>query len=156
MMYSTAETVREHSVRLKAYEIWLNRGCPHGTAEQDWHEAERRLAAEAASSLVAGTAATADESVGGQAQFTRDASQSPVRQASGLDAVRVARLEPSQSGQEAEALSGAEGRPSGGSSRSRKRANNNKANESSAVASPAAGRSRRGRVSSGRTGTRRR
>jgi Protein of unknown function (DUF2934) len=35
----------EHrSVRELAYQLWKARGCPDGTAEQDWQEAERQLA----------------------------------------------------------------------------------------------------------------
>jgi hypothetical protein len=26
-----------------AYEFWLDRGCPHGSADQDWFRAEREL-----------------------------------------------------------------------------------------------------------------
>jgi hypothetical protein len=36
----------EHrSIRELAYQLWKARGCPDGTAEQDWREAERQLAA---------------------------------------------------------------------------------------------------------------
>ena len=35
----------ENSIRVKAYELWIARGCPEGTAEQDWLEAERQLLA---------------------------------------------------------------------------------------------------------------
>ena len=32
------------SIRELAYQLWVDRGCPHdGSAEQDWLEAERRL-----------------------------------------------------------------------------------------------------------------
>jgi hypothetical protein len=27
----------------RAYELWIEKGCPHGSAEQDWHEAEQQL-----------------------------------------------------------------------------------------------------------------
>jgi len=30
-------------VALRAYYLWIERGCPSGTAEQDWLEAEREL-----------------------------------------------------------------------------------------------------------------
>ena len=30
----------------RAYEKWLNRGCPHDSATQDWLEAEAELTAE--------------------------------------------------------------------------------------------------------------
>jgi hypothetical protein len=34
----------EDAIRAKAYELWLERGCPPGSAEDDWLEAERLLA----------------------------------------------------------------------------------------------------------------
>jgi hypothetical protein len=37
----------EDAIRAKAYELWLERGCPPGSAEDDWLEAERLLAAQA-------------------------------------------------------------------------------------------------------------
>jgi hypothetical protein len=27
----------------RAYEIWMERGCPEGTAEEDWYMAEREI-----------------------------------------------------------------------------------------------------------------
>jgi hypothetical protein len=33
----------EKAIRSKAYELWQERGCPEGTAEQDWYDAERML-----------------------------------------------------------------------------------------------------------------
>jgi hypothetical protein len=33
----------EDAIRAKAYELWLERGCPPGSAEEDWLEAERLL-----------------------------------------------------------------------------------------------------------------
>jgi Protein of unknown function (DUF2934) len=35
-----------------AYTIWQERGCPLGSAEQDWLEAERRLQTASAKSIV--------------------------------------------------------------------------------------------------------
>jgi len=29
----------------RAYEIWKSKGCPKGTAEEDWQQAERQLSA---------------------------------------------------------------------------------------------------------------
>jgi hypothetical protein len=31
------------SVAVRAYELWLERGCPDGTPEQDWYRAEQEL-----------------------------------------------------------------------------------------------------------------
>jgi hypothetical protein len=36
------------TIRRRAHELWLRRGCPTGTPELDWLEAERELRAEAA------------------------------------------------------------------------------------------------------------
>ena len=33
------------SIEQLAYQYWLNRGCPSGSAEQDWYQAERALLA---------------------------------------------------------------------------------------------------------------
>lgn len=30
----------------RAYQIWCSKGCPQGTAEEDWHQAERELTSE--------------------------------------------------------------------------------------------------------------
>jgi hypothetical protein len=30
-------------IRAKAYEIWQSQGCPEGTAERNWFDAERQL-----------------------------------------------------------------------------------------------------------------
>jgi hypothetical protein len=36
-----------HAVRRRAHQRWLDRGCPVGSSEQDWLEAEQELSAEA-------------------------------------------------------------------------------------------------------------
>jgi len=36
----------EHEIRLRAYEIYLQRGCTHGQALNDWLKAEQELLAE--------------------------------------------------------------------------------------------------------------
>ena len=46
------EITAEATARL-AYDLWLRRGCPHGTDELDWYEAERMLKAEGPSTGVA-------------------------------------------------------------------------------------------------------
>ena len=35
----------EAAIRRKAYELWLERGCPNGSPEEDWREAEMLLVA---------------------------------------------------------------------------------------------------------------
>jgi hypothetical protein len=33
------------AIKARAYELWVERGCPHGSADQDWHLAEQELRA---------------------------------------------------------------------------------------------------------------
>jgi hypothetical protein len=35
--------IDEQEIRDQAYQLWLERGCPEGNAEQDWHDAKRLL-----------------------------------------------------------------------------------------------------------------
>jgi hypothetical protein len=35
--------VAQSEIAELAYELWLNRGCPSGSSEEDWFEAERRI-----------------------------------------------------------------------------------------------------------------
>ncbi len=30
-------------IRVRAYQLWLDRGCPDGTAEDDWYQAEQEV-----------------------------------------------------------------------------------------------------------------
>jgi DUF2934 family protein len=32
-------------IKTRAYQLWMERGCPHGSADQDWHRAEREVRA---------------------------------------------------------------------------------------------------------------
>jgi Protein of unknown function (DUF2934) len=32
-------------IKARAFELWCKRGCPHGSADEDWHQAERELRA---------------------------------------------------------------------------------------------------------------
>jgi hypothetical protein len=64
----------EHrSVRELAYQLWQARGCPTGTAEQDWREAERQLA-------VPKTKAAASEAVDASSKDSFPASDPPATQ----------------------------------------------------------------------------
>jgi hypothetical protein len=38
-----AETIGEDQIATRAYQIWQKRGCPIGSPEQDWLEAQRQL-----------------------------------------------------------------------------------------------------------------
>jgi len=38
--------VSQDKIAMRAYEKWCQRGCPHGTDQQDWYEAEREIRAE--------------------------------------------------------------------------------------------------------------
>jgi hypothetical protein len=37
--------IDEQAVRAKAHQLWIERGCPEGSAEQDWYAAQRLLRA---------------------------------------------------------------------------------------------------------------
>jgi hypothetical protein len=39
--------IDEHAIRQRAHERWLEQGCPQGTSERDWLDAECELIAEA-------------------------------------------------------------------------------------------------------------
>jgi hypothetical protein len=57
---SAAPKVTHDRIAMLAYEKWMKRGCPHGSDQQDWLEAEAELRAEiqrAGSSHVARPAA---------------------------------------------------------------------------------------------------
>jgi Protein of unknown function (DUF2934) len=32
-------------IKARAYQLWMERGSPHGSADQDWHRAEQELRA---------------------------------------------------------------------------------------------------------------
>ena len=42
----------EESIRLRAYELWQEKGCPMGDDKTDWLEAERQLSPEPENELV--------------------------------------------------------------------------------------------------------
>jgi hypothetical protein len=53
---TTSQTRIPHErIAQRAYEKWMKRGCPHGTAQQDWFEAERELMAEMSRSSTTAT-----------------------------------------------------------------------------------------------------
>jgi hypothetical protein len=31
------------AIKARAHELWIDRGCPHGSSDQDWHRAEQEL-----------------------------------------------------------------------------------------------------------------
>jgi hypothetical protein len=45
-MQEQMEHVDENAIRAKAHELWIQRGCPKGTAEEDWYRAEQILKAQ--------------------------------------------------------------------------------------------------------------
>jgi hypothetical protein len=55
---SEADTLPNHDlIAERAFQLWQAHGCPEGTAEQDWLQAEAELHAQAASQNRRGTAA---------------------------------------------------------------------------------------------------
>ncbi len=40
-------TIEQTAIRTRAHELWLERGCPIGSAEEDWLRAESELRAAA-------------------------------------------------------------------------------------------------------------
>jgi hypothetical protein len=41
--FNVSETFTQEDIALLAYTLWQRRGCPSGSAEGDWLEAERTL-----------------------------------------------------------------------------------------------------------------
>lgn len=39
--------IDENAIRAKAHELWIKRGCPNGSADEDWYQAERLLRTQA-------------------------------------------------------------------------------------------------------------
>jgi hypothetical protein len=39
----SAVRLSQHEIANLAYEFWVDRGCPHGSADEDWLRAEREL-----------------------------------------------------------------------------------------------------------------
>jgi hypothetical protein len=56
---STQTKVAHERIAMRAYEKWEARGCPHGTDQQDWLEAEAELKAEGTKTHGAAPARTA-------------------------------------------------------------------------------------------------
>ena len=43
--HETTESIVSHeSIAALAYQLWEARGCPEGSPEHDWHQAQRMLA----------------------------------------------------------------------------------------------------------------
>ena len=40
---ANTEPTSEDVVSKRAYELWLERGCPEGSPEEDWYRAEREM-----------------------------------------------------------------------------------------------------------------
>ena len=43
MVRPPSETPRHTLIAEKAYQLWLDRGCPDGSAERDWLDAEEEI-----------------------------------------------------------------------------------------------------------------
>jgi Protein of unknown function (DUF2934) len=59
----------------RAYEKWCKRGCPQGTHQQDWYDAEAELRAEMTGQSVGHTTQTAQTAQPVQPQAARPAQQ---------------------------------------------------------------------------------
>jgi Protein of unknown function (DUF2934) len=70
---------RSRSIGELAYQLWQARGCPQGTAEQDWLDAERQLRAKQAVETAATpkTAATSNATATPKATATSNATAAP-------------------------------------------------------------------------------
>lgn len=81
------------AIRRRAHELWLRRGCPTGTPELDWQQAERELRAESAPSEPPPAApigrASVPDSRGGPLPPRPRAPRSLVMQASHAPAARL-------------------------------------------------------------------
>jgi hypothetical protein len=75
MNQTSTNPAQDELIRVKAYEIWLGKGCPDGSAEQDWVEAERAVAALAAAEATQNAEAGSDKTTGAQ----QDAPETPPR-----------------------------------------------------------------------------
>ena len=53
------------SIAELAYQLWEARGRPHGTAEVDWHDAERQLSGDSPGAILRAAGAKVEESVEG-------------------------------------------------------------------------------------------
>jgi len=40
---TSKEEIDERAIARRAYQLWLERGCPEGSPEEDWYHAEREL-----------------------------------------------------------------------------------------------------------------
>jgi hypothetical protein len=43
---ATSGKISHERIAMRAYEKWMQRGCPHGSDQRDWLEAEAELKAE--------------------------------------------------------------------------------------------------------------
>ncbi len=50
-MQTEPQVQQQQDIANLAYALWQERGCPQGSAQQDWIEAEQRLQAEQSSTL---------------------------------------------------------------------------------------------------------
>jgi Protein of unknown function (DUF2934) len=57
------ESPEREEIAQRAYELWCERGCPHGSPQEDWYRAERELSSENGSQRVADKLHTSSGSV---------------------------------------------------------------------------------------------
>ena len=54
MPIDTWDSPGQEGIAFRAYQLWIDRGCPQGSAESDWFEAERQLRTQIVATTPAG------------------------------------------------------------------------------------------------------
>jgi len=85
---------RKEAIERRAYQLWQERGCPEGSSETDWYQAELQLSSDA--STTAAREASVDESVAGtfpasDAPSTHTPDQPPSNARAKWDAAKTSR-----------------------------------------------------------------
>jgi hypothetical protein len=94
MKQTSIDPARNELIRVRAYEIWCGRGCPNGTAEQDWIEAERAVSALLAAQAVRDRDSDSDGAA--SAQQDPPAVAHRAERSDRLEAIRIASPAPVQ------------------------------------------------------------
>jgi len=71
--------IDEHAIRHRAHERWVEQGCPQGTSERDWLDAERELITEAVGLAAVPRGAVSEPAAATPSQAMIEAAVSSVR-----------------------------------------------------------------------------